>query len=225
MNIEENFSDSFEYTKKLFSQFRTLILLIVLDIIPIVDWIVLGYAARVLKDPPDDKTPPKIEKYRELSKEGTKVFVVSMVYLIVPAILIGAGVASFITAHIIGGASAPEATGGVLFFGATSLLLLLVGVVAAFLALIVLGAAIAHMIKQDSFGKAFAFGEIFGVIREIGWRKYLVWVLMVAIIGFVVAAIAGAIPLVGWLIQIVIFPAVAVFFFRSLGLLYSERKK
>jgi hypothetical protein len=225
LNIEENFSDSFEYTKKLFSQFGTLIILIVLDIIPIVNWIVLGYAARVLKETPDSKSPPKLEKYSELFTEGAKVSVVSIIYLIIPIILIGAGVASFITAVIMGGGSAPEAAGGMFLFGATSVVLLLVGVLVAFLALIVLGAAIANMIKQDSFVKAFAFGEIFSVIREIGWGKYLVWVLLVAIIGFVVAVIAGAIPAVGWLIQIVISPALAVFFFRSLGLLYGERKK
>jgi hypothetical protein len=225
MDIGENFSDSFDYAKQLFSDFGRLIILIILDVIPIVNWVVLGYASRVLKESPDSKSPPKLEKYGELFIDGAKIFLVSLVYMIVPIILIGASVSSFIVAMFMGGGSMPEAGGGMLFFGATSFLLLLVGAVVSFLALIVLGAAIAHMVKEGKFGKGFAFGEILKVIREIGWGTYLVWVVLVAVIALVVGAIAGAIPVVGWLIQIVISPALAVFFFKSLGLLYAGRKK
>jgi hypothetical protein len=112
-----------------------------------------------------------------------------------------------------------------MFLGGTGLVLLLVGAILAFLALIVLGAAIAHMIKEGKFGKAFAFGEILDVIRGIGWGKYLTWVVLVAIIAVVVGAITGVIPFVGWLIEVVIAPAASVFFFRSLGLLYSDKNK
>jgi hypothetical protein len=65
--------------------------------------------------------------------------------------------------------------------------------------------------------------EIFRVIGEIGWGTYFVWVVLVAIIALVVGAIGGAIPAVRWLIQVVISPAIAVFFFRSLAVLYKGR--
>jgi hypothetical protein len=88
--------------------------------------------------------------------------------------------------------------------------------------LILLAAGIAHMIKTDKFGKAFAFGEILGIIKKVGWGKYIAWIILVAVIAFIVGAIVGAIPYVGWLISVIIGPGVIVFFFRSLGLLYSE---
>ncbi len=143
-------------------------------------------------------------------------------------ILIGLGFASVFSAMFMGGLMTgtlnPMAAGGMVLLGGTGLVLLLVGAILAFFALIVLGGAIAHMIKEKKFGKAFAFGEILGVIRGIGWGRYLAWVVLVSIIAVILGAIVGAIPFVGWLIEVIVAPAVAVFFFRSLGILYSSKK-
>ena len=48
MDLPDNLSNSYEYAKKLFSDFGRLVILIILDLIPLVNWIVVGYAARVL---------------------------------------------------------------------------------------------------------------------------------------------------------------------------------
>ncbi len=216
MDIGDNFSDSFDYAKKLFSDGSRLLILIILGIIPVVNWIVVGYASRVLSEAPGAKSPPALEKYGDLFVDGAKVFFASLIYMIIPLILIGLGVASVFSAMFMGGLLTgtfnPMAAGGMVLLGGTGLVLLLVGAVLAFLALIVLGAAIAHMIEEKKFGKAFAFGEILGVIRGIGWGKYLAWVVLVVIITIIVGAIVGAIPFVGWLIEVIIAPAVAVFF-------------
>jgi hypothetical protein len=108
-----------------------------------------------------------------------------------------------------------------LMFGGAGIALVIVGVVLAILLMIVLGAGVAHMIKTGSFGKAFAFGEIFGLIQKMGWGRYLAWIVLVIVIASIVGWIGGAIPVVGWLIQIIVAPALSVFF-RSLGLLYSD---
>ena len=91
MNLGDNFSDSFEYTKKLFSDAGRLIILIVLSIIPIVDLIVIGYQARVLRESPGTGTPPKLEKYGELFVDGAKVFFAAVIYMLIPLILIAVG--------------------------------------------------------------------------------------------------------------------------------------
>jgi hypothetical protein len=228
LDIGDNFSNSFDYARKLFSDGGRLLILIILDIIPIVNWIVLGYAAGVLRETPAGKNPPKLENYAELFVDGAKVFFASLIYMIIPLAIMGAGIASFAFAMFMGGGiipgtPRPTETGSMFVLGGTGLVLLLVGAILAFLALIVLGAAIAHMIKKGKFGKAFAFGEILAVIRGIGWGKYLAWVVLVAIIAILVAAITSAIPFVGWLIEVIIAPAVSVFFFRSLGLLYTGK--
>jgi hypothetical protein len=230
MDIGNNFSNSFDYAKRLFSDGGRLIILIILGMIPIVNWIVVGYACRVLKGAPGGKNPPKLEEYGDLFINGAKVFFVSLIYMIIPMALIGAGMGSFLSALFMGGGlmtgtPQPMEAAGTMFLGGTGLVLLLVGAILAFLALIMLGAAIAHMIKKGKFGKAFAFGEILDVIHGIGWGKYFAWVVLVAIIAVVVGAITRAIPFVGWLIGVVIAPAVAVFFFRSLGILYSGKNR
>lgn len=228
MDITDNFSNSFDYAKKLFSDGGRLLILIILDIIPIVNWIVIGYASKVLEEAPQSKSPPKLEDYRVLFIAGAKVFFVSLIYMIIPLLLTGAGIASFLSKLFMRGGifartTNPAETGGMFVLGGTGVVLVAVGTVLAFLALIVLGAAIAHMVKKGKFGKAFALGEIFRVIRVIGWGKYVTWVVLVAIIGGLVGAITSVIPLVGWLMGVIISPAVVVFFFRSLGILYSGK--
>jgi len=215
MDLGQNLKDSFEYTKKLFSEASRLIILIILNIIPIVDWIVLGYQARVLKESPGTGVPPKLEKYSELFVEGAKLFFASFIYLLVPIILIILGAVST------GLAFRGVPVGAQIVFGGTGIVLLAVGIILAILILIVLAVGLAHMVKTGKFGKAFAFGEIFSIIRGIGWGKYLSWIVVIVVIGAIIGAI-GEIPLIGWLISIIIQPVLGVFVFRSLGLLYNE---
>lgn len=217
MNIGDNLSNSFEYAKKLFSDAGRLIILIVLDIIPIVNFIVVGYAARVLKESPESNSPPKLENYGDLFVTGLKVFFASLIYMLVPTILIAVGAASLFAGMLQGNMVAPN-----MMLGGTGLALAGVGVILAIILLLVLGMGLAHMIKTGKFGKVFAFGEIFSIICAVGWVKYLGWIVVVVIISLVVGGIAGAIPFVGWIISAIVSPLLSVFIFRSLGLLYND---
>ena len=191
-----------------------------------VNWIVAGYAARVLKESPGADVPPKLEDYGRMFVDGAKIFFASLIYMLIPLILIAAGVGSFIAGMVMTGGPDFFLSGftpaQMFVFGGTGLALVLIGVVLAFLMLIILAAGIAHMIKTDKFGKAFAFGEIFRIVGKVGWLKYLAWVILVAIISVIIGAVAGSVPYVGWIISAIIGPSLVVFFFRSLGLLYSE---
>lgn len=219
MNLSENLSNSFDYAKKLLSDGGRLIILIVLDIIPIVNWIVIGYAARVLRESPGTETPPKLEKYGEMFIDGAKVFFAFLVYMLIPAILIVAGGASLFASVLTLQGQAVTPT---LMLGGTGLVLVLVGSVLAIIFSILLAVGLAHMIKTGKFGKVFAFGEIFSIIRGIGWGKYLGWIVIVVIIGVLIGGITGLIPYVGWLVSAIISPILSVFMFRSLGLLYND---
>jgi hypothetical protein len=225
MNVGDNLNDSFEYSKKLFSDIGRLIILIILSFMPIIEWIVLGYQARVLKESPGAGTPPALENYGQLFVEGAKVFFAILIYMLVPTILIAVGLAGTFAGLMSyqGSAVAPAvlaAESGLI--GGVGLILILVGALLAIPLLIILGVGLAHMIKTGKFGKAFAFGEIFGIIRSIGWGKYLGWVIVTIVIVVVLGAVSGAIPVVGSLIAAIIQPIVGVFIFRSLGLLYNE---
>jgi len=215
MNIGENLNNSFNYAKKLISDSGRLIILIILNLIPLVNWIVLGYAARVLREAPTSEAPPKLEKYSNLFVDGARVSIASLIYMIVPLILIVAGAVSMGA-----GFFGSEATG--LMLGGLGIVLLLVGILLAFVFLIFLGVGIAHMVKTEKFGKAFAFGEILNIIRRIGWGKYLSWAIVTIIIAIVISALSGIVPYVGWLLSAIISPFLSVFIFRSLGDLYND---
>jgi len=226
VDMSDNLNNSFAFARKLFSDFGRLVILIVLDIIPIVNLIVTGYASRVLKESPGADSPPKLENYGDLFIDGLKIVIASIIYMLIPLILIAAGFGSFLAAMVTGGGPnfmwggfTPAYMG---LLGGTGVVLVLVGLLVAFVMLILLAAGIAHMIKTGKFGKAFAFGEILGIIGKIGWGKYLAWLILIVVLAAIVGAIAGAIPYVGWIIAAIIGPALAVFYFRSLGLLYSE---
>jgi len=209
MNLTKNLNNSFNYAKKLLSDGGRLIILIVLNLIPLVDWIVLGYAARVLREAPASETPPKLEKYGGLFVDGAKVSIASLIYMIVPmALIVSSGIFSGVSAS--------------LMLGGLGVAPLLVGLLLAFVFLIFLGVGIAHMVKTGKFGKAFAFGEILSIIRRIGWDKYIGWVVITAIIAFVIGGLASRIPYVGWLLSAVISPFLSIFIFRSLGDLYND---
>ena len=219
MNLGENLRNSFEFAKRLLSDGGRLIILIVLGIVPIVNWIVVGYAARVLRESPSIETPPKLERYGEMFVDGAKVFFASLIYMLIPTILIATGGASLF-------AGIPSLQGGVVapsvMLGGTGVVLLLVGILLAIILLLLLAVGMAHMIKTGKFGKAFAFGEILSIIGGIGWGKYIGWIVVLIIISMIVGGAAGLIPYVGWVISAIISPILSVFVFRSLGLLYND---
>jgi len=219
LNLSENLSNSFEFAKRLLSDGGRLIILIVLDIIPIVNWIVIGYAARVLRESPGTETPPKLEKYGEMFVDGAKVTFASLIYMLVPTILIATGASSLFAGMLSlqGGFAAPS-----VMLGGSGVVLLLVGILLGIILLLLLAAGMAHMLKTGKFGKAFAFGEILRIIRGIGWGKYIAWIVVLVIISMIIGGVAGLIPYVGWVISAIISPILSVFIFRSLGLLYNE---
>jgi len=219
LNLTENLSNSFEFAKRLLSDGGRLIILIVLDIIPIVNWIVVGYAARVLRESPGTEVPPKLERYGEMFVDGAKVFFASLIYMLIPIILIATGGASLFAGLLSmqGNVVVPS-----VMLGGAGAVLLLVGVLSGIILLLLLAVGMAHMLKTGKFGKAFAFGEILSIIRRIGWGKYIGWIVVLVIITIVLGGVAGLIPYVGWVISAVISPILSVFVFRSLGLLYND---
>ena len=214
MDISQIVGNSFEYAKKLFSDLGRLAILIVLDIIPIVNLIVLGYMTRVAKETPMSADPPPLRDYGDMFIQGLKVAVAVFLYMLVPIIIILMGAGAFIFGAI----------GMQEFFpawGAIGVGILVVGIILAFAIAIIMAMALVHMVKNNSFGKAFAVGEVLGIIGRIGWGKYIVWLIIMFVIALIVGAI-GSIPAVGWIISLVIAPVFGVFVWRSAALIYSE---
>ena len=212
MDISQIIGDSFEYAKKLFSDLGKLVILVILNIIPIVNLIVVGYQTRVAKGTPTSNQPPPLGDYSDLFIQGLKVAIAIFLYMLVPMILIVLGAFSFI----------PPVIGiRMLFPMAMGIGLLALGILLAFCIGIIAAMAIVHMVKNNSFGKAFAVSEILQIIGKIGWGKYIIWLIVTFVISLAVGAL-GSIPLIGWILSLIVSPVLGVFTMRSAALIYSE---
>jgi hypothetical protein len=217
MRLSENFGNSFDYARKLLSDGSRIILLIVLDLIPIVNWILLGYGGRVLREAPSSEYPPKLENYASMFIDGAKIFFGTLIYMAVPIVLIVLGAHSLVESSAMG-----EGVASSLLTGGAGVLALLVGLVLCFILLVLLGVGIAHMVKSGKFSKFFAFGEILRIINGIGKVKYFGWVILTGLIALLISGLAASVPYIGWLLSAMISPFLTVFIFRSLGDLYND---
>lgn len=219
MSLSENLNSSFNYAKALASDIGRYVILLILNIIPVVNLIVTGYGARIIKTTPEVGELPKLERYGDLFIEGLKIFVAGFVYMIIPAILMVLGAGSvFVGAFGFGALP----TAGAFALAGLGALLLLVGLVLAFVLAIFFAIGVAHMLRTNNFGKAFAFGEIRQIIGRIGWGRYIGWLLVLFLIAVVLGAITGAIPFpFGTIISLILGPFLVAFYFRSVGTMYS----
>jgi len=218
MNLIENFSNSLNYAKKLLDDGGKIIILTILYLIPILNWIVLGYGVRILREKPSSEAPPKLDGYGGLLIDGAKVFFATSIYMIAPLVLIVLGITSLAA----GGFFIQQVAGSALALGGAGVTLVLVGVIAGFFLLILLGVGIAHMAITGKFGKAFAFGEIFRIVNVIGKVKYLGWVIITGLIAILLVGLATSVPYIGWLLSAILSPFLTTFIFRSLGILYND---
>ncbi|MBO8183669.1 MAG: DUF4013 domain-containing protein [Archaeoglobus sp.] len=200
MQIEEIFADGIETSKKLLEDTPKLLLLVVLTVIPIIDLILLGYFARVIRNASRDL--PEVSDFMGLFIEGLKIMVVLLIYLLIPIALILAGVWMTI------------------FSGGFALGLFLAGAFLSLLIALIAAMGIVHMIWNQSFAKAFSFGEIIEIIRTAGWGSYLIWVLSLWVLSLVVSALSQLTP-IGWVVTAFITPFFTVFAARTAYLIYS----
>ena len=95
--------------------------------------------------------------------DGAKVFFASLIYMLIPIILIATGGASLFAGLLSmqGSVVVPS-----VMLGGAGAVLLLVSVLSGIILLLLLAVGMAHMLKTGKFGKAFAFGEILSIIRQ-----------------------------------------------------------
>ncbi len=203
MQIEEIFSDGIETSKKLFNDTPKLLLLAVIAIIPILNLILLGYFAKIIKsgssDPPPDLPP--ITDYPNLFIDGLRIFLVLLLYFLLPFVFILVGVWIMI------------------FSGGFAISFIAIGVVLSILLALIAVMGIVHMIYTGDITKAFSFGEIAEIIRTAGWENYVIWAIAIWVLSLMMLALFQLPG--GWLITAFISPFFTVFVARTAFLIYS----
>ncbi|WFN33815.1 DUF4013 domain-containing protein [Methanogenium sp. S4BF] len=214
MAIGENLGESFEYTKEaLFGKWVRWILLMIISIIPIVNFILYGYTIRVLRG---TKPAPELEDYVQLFIDGLLYVIISIIWMIpaiiVAVILIGGSVG-------VAMASDPAVAGAAIAgMGLGLLITFIIAILCGLFATI----GLVRFARMEKFGEAFAFGEIKDKIAAIGWVNYIIALIVLSIVVGVVYFVLTLIPIIGWLLMFILAPFLAIFSSRFICNLYDS---
>lgn len=190
MNVGEIVGEALDYPGSNLKKVLTLGILIIISFLIIPIFLVYGYTLRVIKATVAGFDElPDFDEWGDMLIDGLKVFVVAIVYMIIPAIVLAASIILLLTR------SNPT----------VALIGIVIGIILVIIFGLVENIAIAHMAFNDSLGAAFSIGEILNVISEISWLKYIIWIIGVTIV------ITGAINVTMAALNIILLPIAGLF--------------
>lgn len=203
MNIIRNISDSLQYPVK---NWLRLIVLGIILIIPVVNFIGLGYYLRIMRATWAGLDElPDFESAGELLIDGVKVLIVCIIYAVVPLIFYAL---SFVFA-------------GSAVFLATALIFAMILSMFAYM-------GIANMAYYDSeMGAALRYHEILARIVAVGWGRYILWWILVTLIvtvaGFIIGVVGGILLffVLGFLVLLLGYSYLTIFQARSIALTFT----
>jgi hypothetical protein len=223
MDVGQISSNAIKYPFTDFSKILILGIFLILSFLIIPGFLYLGYLFRMLKASVAGLDElPEFGEWGEMFIDGLKVFVVLLVYSIVPLTLIIIGIwASLIP--IIATSNTVLAELPTISFGlisSFSIIGSILGIIISFFIPVIM----ANMAYYGELKYAFKFNELFQKISEIGWVDYLIWFIVMLIIWTVTATVAFIMifPLIigVLLVPLVIYPYMMLFFARSTALIY-----
>ncbi|RXE56448.1 hypothetical protein ABH15_10240 [Methanoculleus taiwanensis] len=210
MDYGEMLSDSFGYAKDaVWGKWSRWVLLVISTIVfPLI----MGYTVRIYSGA---KPAPELENWGELFINGLKLFVIGIIYAI-PIFVIA--VIALIPAMMLANGNPAAAIG-------SAGLGLLVMIVVAIIISLISAIGVIRFAQKGSMGQAFAFGAILGHIGRIGWGSYIIALIILWVVGAVfgiIVTVLSAIPLIGWLIMLFLYPPWIVFAARYMTLIYES---
>ena len=223
MDVGQISSNAIKYPLADFKKILILGIFLILSFLIIPGFFFLGYLFRVIKTSLNGSDElPEFGEWGEMLIDGLRVFVVLLVYTIVPfaLILIGmwSSLLSIITTSNIGTTELPSISLGVISS------LSIIGVILAIIISFLIPILLVNMAFFRELKYAFNFNKLFQKISEIGWVDYLIWYIVMLIIWYVTAIIAFLLifPLIIGilLVPLVLYPYIMLFFARSTALVY-----
>ncbi|MDY9924040.1 DUF4013 domain-containing protein [Methanobacterium sp.] len=172
--------------------------------------LILGYQLRTIRTSiMGENEPPEFNELTKLFLNGLRLFITSLVYGIIPTIVLVVG---FIMLLV--GSSGI----GVIILLLGAILLIIVGIISVM--------AISNMAYYDEIGAAFRFGEIRERIESIGWLRYILMLILLGIFYIILAVVAALVTLIPFaglvLVSLIIYPFMYLFMYRVYGLIFRE---
>ncbi len=220
MDIGEIISDSIRYPTSNWGKVLILGVITIASFLIVPVFLLIGYLFRIIKATLAGLDElPEFDEIGEMFVDGLKVFVVGIVYSI-PVIII-----SLILTALTGSSSTAAIGLNPAMIWAFVLVYIVYIIVAVIVGLIEV-IAIANMAYYDGdLGAAFSFSEILDRIAKIGWGKYILTYIVIAIVAFIgfLIGLLTLFILVGFiLLPLVIAPFIYMFGARAIALLFVE---
>ncbi len=210
MNIGSNLSSSFGYAKDglVGHWVRWILLLISCIIFPLI----LGYQLRIMRG---EDPAPEADNWLKMLVDGILYIIIGIIYaipmIIIAMITMGPGVFMLMSDP-----SAVAAGMGTLAVGI--IILIIVAIIISLFETI----AIVNFARKESFGAAFAFGDILAKIKEIGWFSLFIQILVYGIIIAIIQAVLGLIPILGMIILLILSPLFAMWYAKYVCNIYDN---
>ena len=172
MNFKDVFIDSLSYPFTDLKRFLILIVLFLGSFLVIPVLITRGYTLRIIEHAlKGEKGLPNFSNLWELLINGIKLFIINIIYEI-PVILITIVLLKQINFNVL--------SANLFLFSPMNMIIF---IIIGFLISIVFTIGIANMVYEKySFMAAFDFKQIFNLIKMIGWKKYIAYIVVYAVI-------------------------------------------
>jgi hypothetical protein len=226
MEIGEIINDALKYPTSNWTKVFILGVIFVASFLIIPIFLAIGYLFRVIKATfAGIDELPDFDNLGEMFVDGLKVFVVGVAYAI-PLIIISAIISAIFGIHYNSAVNAGTFTGFNVFVLATAYIIYLV--IAIIIGLIEYMAIANMALYEGDLGAAFKFNEVLDRIARIGWGKYIIWYIVMVVLGLIAALISGLLIVI--LIGIIIAPLIIAPFFgmfaaRSLALIFASSEE
>lgn len=142
--------------------------------------LVYGYWFRALRDTvAGEPEPPAWDRWGKLFVDGLRAFLVSLVYVLVPTVVVG-GIGFLLTVVVADGGRGGPTAGGAQAAAGVGLVVLLVVAVVVLLVSFTLPAALVAVAAEDSAAAAFGLRRVFAFAFSVEYLSALVQLLFVA---------------------------------------------
>ena len=203
------------YFGSVFPSFYTVLLIIPAYVLV---FIMIGYYLKVIKiSVNNEKELPIFNKWFSMFVNGIKVYILCIVYLIIPTIVAIIGLVLTI--------DLPNGKFDFVYLSPIAISVLLISLLLCIVALVFYEIALANMAYHGNLRAGLNFKEIIGIIKKIGWGKYLsvlIVVFTLAIISLLISYITISIPIIGLLLIFLVSPYLGLMGCRIIGLIYKE---
>ena len=231
MDIGKNITDSLRYPSQ---DWVKIIILAVISIIPIVNFMSGGYYLRIIKSTLAGlEEIPEFDDLVELFIDGIKIFIICLIYSVIPLIFYVLSVA-FVGYETVSSSTTTSSIFSSYLPGLTgiSLVFLIIAVISALIISILAYMSIDNMAYHGSkIGAAWRYREIVNRIAVIGWGNYILWwvilTLIITVAGFIIGIVGGILLyfILGFLVILFGYSYLVIFQARSVALIFESSRK